>query len=199
RAAAVPLVAGLIAAAGMVVARGHRSRVPAAAALVVCAFALTHPTTVAQPANPATVVILPADADGHEAIVAPKTVLARPAAAARPASPGVVIAPAEYAAAVEESTGRVTAKFLAHAADEPEPVATLPLADAKLERVTVNGLAAHPTSPRPGVYAVPLPGPGGHKIEGRFAAPVTGTGTERELRVGGPEGPPGRGAGALAG
>src|SRR5262249_55431034 len=72
---------------------------------------------------------------------------------------------------------------------EPEPVATLPLADAKLERVTVDGTAAHPTSPRPGVYAVPLPGPGWHKIEVRFAAPVTGTGTERELRFGVPDGP----------
>jgi hypothetical protein len=188
RAAAVPLVVGLAGAAVVVVARGHRSRLPAALAAAGGVCVLTGPDTAAQPVAPAVVVILPRDANGREAVVAPKSVLDRLAAVASPAPPGVLLTSAEYAATADDTTSRVTAKFVAHAFDAGA-VASLPLADARLERVTVNGAAAFAAHPRPGVYTVPLSGRGRHEIEVRFTVSVSGTGTEREFRFGVPEGP----------
>ena len=188
RAAAVPLVVGLLAAAGMVVARGHRSRRPAAAAAVAALCVLSWSDGVAQPVAPATVVVLPADANGRETVAAPKALLDRLADAARPASPGAVVTAAEYAATADEATARVTAKFTAHAF-EADAVASLPLAEARLEGLTVDGRPAFPASPRPGVYTVALPTRGRHEIEARFTVPVVGTGSEREFRFGVPESP----------
>jgi hypothetical protein len=187
RAAGVPLVIGLVAAAGMVLARGHLSRIPAAVAtaILLCLLADSHST--AQPSTPATVILLPADADGRETVVAPKSVLER--LAVRPASPGVIVTSAEYTANVDDSTARVMAKFVVHALDAADTVATLPLAEAKLERVRVNGVTAFPANPKLGVYTVPLSGKGRHEIEVRFAVPVTGSGAERDFRFGVPEGP----------
>jgi hypothetical protein len=188
RAASVPLVVGLVGAAVVVVARGHRSRLPAAVATVVALCVLAGSDTAAQPVAPAVVVILPPDANGREVVVAPKAVLDRLAAAARPVSPGVILTTAGYTATADDTTARVTAKFVAHAFDAGA-VASLPLADARLERVTVNGAAAFPAAPRPGVYTVPLPGGGRHEIEVRFTVAVSGAGTEREFRFGVSEGP----------
>ncbi len=186
-AAVIPLVIGLVAAAGMVLVRGHQSRLPAAIAATVLIGVMMNPDTSAQSTTPATVVILPANADGQETVVAPKGVLDR--LAARPASPGVIVTAADYGATADDTTAHVTAKFVVQALDEAEAIATLPLTDAKLERVTVDGTAAFPAAPRPGVYTVPLPGKGRHDIEVKFSVPVTGTGTERDFRFGVPECP----------
>ena len=94
-----------------------------------------------------------------------------------------------YSIQVNDAGARVTATFTAHALDEGEPVATLPLADARLEKVLVNGSAAFPAAPRPGVYTVPLPGKGRHEVVAAFTVPLGGAGTERELRFGVPECP----------
>ncbi|MBA4067679.1 MAG: hypothetical protein C0501_29040 [Isosphaera sp.] len=187
RAAAAPLVAGIVGAAGAVVARGHRPRAAAAAALAL-GLTVTLSESVAQPPAPATVVILPKDAGGVETVVAPKAVLDR-LAAIRPPAPGVVLTAAEYALTADDGTARVVGRFVAHALGDADPVLVLPLADARLEKVTVNGAAAFPAAPKAGVYAVPLPGKGRHEVEVRFAVPVAGAGPEREVRFGVPEVP----------
>jgi hypothetical protein len=189
RAALVPLFIGLLAAAAMVIVRGHRVIAPGAAAAAVILVALVQLDTHAQAPAPALVVILPADADGRETVVAPKDILDRLTAVARPTSPGVILSATEYAVTADDAGARVVARFTAHALGDGEAVATLPLADARLEKVTVNNSAAFPANPRPGVYTVPLPGAGRHEIEVRFAVPVGGTSPEREFRFGVPESP----------
>ena len=81
------------------------------------------------------------------------------------------------------------ATYIVNALDDGPAVATLPLADARLEKVTVNKAAAFPIAPRPGSYAIPLPGKGRHEIEVVFAVPYSGTDPDRELRFGVPECP----------
>ena len=191
RAALVPLVVALVAVGIVVVARGHRSRLPAAVAAAVAMCVVSYSDTAAQPATPAAVVILPPDASGREVVVAPKAVLDRLAVVSRPASPGVILTAAEYTATADNTTARVTAKFVTHSFDA-DATASLPLADARLERVAVDGAPAFSASPRLGTYTVPLAGAGRHEIEVRFTVPVSGTGTEREFRFGVPEGPAAR-------
>lgn len=188
RAAAIPLIVGLIAAAGMIVVRGHRSLTPLAA-VVLLGGLLTWSSTAAQPLAPAVVVLLPADAAGRETVVAPKAVVDRLDAVAAPTSPGVILTAAGYSVRIDHMSARVTAKFTAHAPSGDDSAATLPLADARLEHVRVNGKEAFPGVQRPGVYRVPLPGSGPFEIEVQFAVPVSGTGPDRELRFGVPECP----------
>ncbi|MCE9562954.1 MAG: hypothetical protein K8U57_13000 [Planctomycetes bacterium] len=188
RAAISPLIVGLVVAGGMVIVRGHRSRLPAVAALIVFVCVLSEPESAAQQPAPTTVLLLSPDRTGQETVVVPKPVLDR-LAAIRPTTPGVVLTAAEYAATADDTTARVTAKFTAHAISGQEPAATLTLSDARLERVTVDGTAAFPVTLRSGVYSVPLPGIGRHEIEARFAVAVTGTGPEREIRFGVPDVP----------
>ena len=68
----------------------------------------------------------------------------------------------------------------------------LPLADVRLEAVTVNGAAAHPLAVRPDLYTVAVPGRGRHEIEARFAVAVTANGPERNVRFGVPDAPSNR-------
>jgi hypothetical protein len=185
RAASIPLVVGLIGVAGAMVVRGRRAALPLAAGLVALTYLAPH-RTHAQPSSPA-VVVLATDGEGREMVVAPKSVLDR-LSIARPA-PGVVLSASSYAIRVDDAGARVTATFTAHALDEGELVATLPLADARLEKVLVNGSPAFPAAPRPGVYTVPLPGQGRHEVVAAFTVPLGGAGTERELRFGVPECP----------
>jgi hypothetical protein len=188
RAAVVPLLVGLPAVAAMVVARGVRG--PATVAPVALALALVglvQLDTRAQPPAPATVLIVSAGANGREEVIAPKAVLDRLAVA--PASPGVVLSASNYAVSVDDAGARVVAKYVVHSLGEGEGVVTLPLAEARLEGVTVNKAAAFPSAPRPGVYTVPLPGKGRHEIEVTFAVPLGGTAPDRELRFGVPECP----------
>ena len=188
RAATAPLFVGLVSAAVMVIVRGRGAVAPVVAAAVVL-VALFQWGTQAQALAPAAVVILPADAEGREIVVAPKAVLDRLAAAAHPTTPGVILSATEYAVTADDAGARVVARFTVHALGDGDAVATLPLADARLEKVTVNKAAAFPTAPRPGVYTVTLSGKGRHEIEVRFAVPVVGTGPEREFRFGVPESP----------
>ncbi len=187
RAATVPMVLGLLAMAGMVLARG-RPRLPLAAIAVLTASAFTFSHSTAQPLEPVTIVLLPPDANGLEEVIAPKTALDRLAAIASPPPPGVVLTAADYAAHVDDGIVRVTAKFTVRVMGS-ESVATLPLSDARLERVTVNGKPAFPAAPRLGAIAIPLPGAGWHQIEASFVVSVGGSGSEREFRFGVPEVP----------
>jgi len=205
RAAGLPLVVGLVVAAGMVVVRGNWSWVTAAGAVVLAAT-LSMPPGAAQPpgsgpggapingpgstggstSGGATVVILPAGDDGQETVVAPKAVLDRLAASGNRGEGGAVIVSAEYAVVADEANARVRARFVVHA---PEGATTLavPLAEARLEGVSVNGTVALPTATRPGTYTVPLGRAGRNELEVRFSVSVTGTGPEREVRFGVPE------------
>lgn len=187
RAAFTPLVAGLGVAACVVVARGHRKGL-AATTVALVGWAATDSRTAAQQPVPATVILLPPDREGRETVVVPKAVLDR-LTATRSTGPGAVLTTAEYTATADDTSARVTAKFTAHALPGADPVASLALPDARLERVTVNGSNAFPASPRAGVYAVPLAGPGRHEIEVRFTVAIAGTGSEREIRFGIPEVP----------
>ena len=182
RAASVPLVVGLLAGAGMVVARGNRKRVLPSVALVVIVCTLSQSSTVAQPVVPVAtlVVILPADAEGREEVVAPKSLLDRLAATAQVASP-VILATAEYTATTDETTAHVTGKFAAYSFS-PQALVSLTLGEARLGKVLVDGTSAFPAVPRPGVYSIPLTGNGKHEIEVRFTVPVTGAGAERNFQ-----------------
>ena len=190
RAVSIPLVVGLAGATVLVIVRGRRAVAPLAAGLLV----LLHLDTLAQPTSPALVVILPADAEseGREVVLTPKSVLDR--LAPPPAAPGVVLSRSVYSIRVNDAGARVIATYTVHALDEAagEAIATLPLADARLEQVLVNGTRAYPAAPRPGVYTVPLPEKGRHEVEVSFAVPLGGTGAERELRFGVPECPTAR-------
>ena len=84
---------------------------------------------------------------------------------------------------------RITAKFVVHAFRTSDNAVSLPLSDIRLERATVDGALAFPTSPQPNVYTVSLGGPGRHEIELWFAASILATGPEREVRFGVPEVP----------
>lgn len=190
RAVSIPLVTGLAGTAVMVIVRGRRAVAPLAAGLL----ALVHLDAIAQSTSPALVVVLAADAENEsgEVVLTPKSVLDRLAPA--PVAPGVVLSRGVYSIRVDDAGARVIATYTAHALDEAagEAIATLPLADARLEKVLVNGSAAYPTAQRQGVYTVPLPGKGRHELEISFAVPLGGTGAERELRFGVPECPTAR-------
>lgn len=145
-------------------------------------------TALAQPPAPATVLIF-TDAEGREEVVAARVFLDRLDALARPAIPAAVVTSAEYDVRADESGAHVGAKLIVYAFRSSDNVVSLPLGDARLERVTVNGKVAFPTAARPDIYTVALPGAGRHEVELRFAATVATTGPERELRFGVPEVP----------
>ena len=109
---------------------------------------------------------------GTSSVVAPKTVLDQ--LVVTPRSPGVVLSSSSYAIEADSVGGAVVATYIVNALDDGPAVATLPLADARLEKVTVNKAAAFPIAPRPGSYAIPLPGKGRHEIEVVFAVPYSG-------------------------
>ncbi len=170
--------------AGLLLRR--RASVPVVAPVLFLGFALVSLNALAQQPAPATVLIV-SGAEGGEEIIAPRALLERLDASARPALPAPVVAAAMYDVQSDETRARVTAKFVVYAFRPSDNVVSLGLADARLEGVTVNGIAAFPTAPRPDTYAVALSAPGRHEIEVRFSATVTPTGAEREVRFGVPE------------
>jgi hypothetical protein len=187
RVAALPLVIGVVAVAGLVVVRGRREVAGWPILLVAGSLGLLANTT-AQPLPPALVAIL-SDEAGRETVVVSKAVLDRLEAPNPSTQPGVVLTAADYTIKVDESAARVTAKLTVHALDGGQTMFNLPLAEGRLEQVTVNNQPAFPAAPRPGVYTLPLPGKGRFTIVARFAVPISGAGTERELRFGIPECP----------
>ncbi len=101
-----------------------------------------------------------------------------------------VITSAEYDLVADEIIAHVVAKLVVHAFRDSDNALSLPLADARLERVTVNGKAAFPTSPRADAGAIALPNPGRHEVELRFRGDsLTTTGPDREARFSVPEVP----------
>ncbi len=179
------LAVGLPAAAAVVVSRGRLPRrAMASATLLVAAGASAQP-------GGADVVFVLAGADG-ETVLAPPALLARLEALAKAEAPAPVVVAATYDGRVEDGLARVTAAFTVQALAPTGPPVQLPLADVRLERVTVNGAAANPAAVGGGRYAVPLPGAGRHAVEVRYAVPVGGGGGEREVRFGVPEAPDAR-------
>jgi hypothetical protein len=192
-AATVALAAALVALAARV--RGRRRGVPALAAASLLFLLLHSLAALAQPPTPATVLIL--SGGGREEVVAPRALLERLDALAHPRPPGAVVTSAEYDLRADESGAHVVAKFVAFAFREGENSLPLPLSDANLEGAAVDGKPAFPSATRPDVYSVPLPGPGRHEVELRFAAPAAAAGPEREVRFGVPEVPRARLGAAL--
>jgi hypothetical protein len=176
-----PVVAvGLPAAAAVVVARG---RAPAVAAGVL-AFAVAG---TAQP--PAPDVVLVVSGPTGDAVFVPPGLLAKLDALTTPPPPAPVVVAADYDGKAEDGLARFTAAFAVQAFAAGD--FTLPLPDARLERVAVNGRPAVPTAAG-GKDAVPLPGPGRHAVEVRFAVPVAAAGGEREVAFAAPEVPAAR-------
>jgi hypothetical protein len=158
------------------------------AALLLLLLVVPAVWAVAQPAAPVTVLITTA-ATGREEVVAARATLERLDALARPQPPPPVLTSADYTVRVDGTGAHIAAKFVAHAFRAGDNSVTLPLGDARLEKVTVDGAPAFPTSARPDTYTVSVGGQGRHEIELRFAATVTANGPEREVRFGVPEVP----------
>ncbi len=184
----VPLGVGLPVTAGLVLAR-RRRYARGFCVVIVLLCSLLRTTAIAQPTAPAVVVVLPHDAAGQEYVVAPKALLDRVAAIARPMPAGALISAADLSVSVEESSGRVVARFSAYAFGESNTVVQLPLSDARLEKVMLGGKPAFPNVLKNGLYSLPLPSSGRHEIEVHFTVPFNASGTERELHFGVPECP----------
>lgn len=189
-----PLVAAVAALAAVAVARGarvpplpSRAKVAATAALLAVCSVTALAAVVDAPA-PVTVFLL-TPADGPQAVLAPKAVLDQLDAAATRPNPTVVITAADYDGRADETTARLTARFTVFSFVEGEAAVVLPLADARLEAVAVDGQPAHPEQVRPDTYAVPVVGFGRHEVEVRFAVPVGRNGPDREVRFGVPDVP----------
>ena len=185
-AATLPLLVGLAALAIMLFVRS-RGMAGLAGAVTAGLVFLGQADIGAQLPSLAVVVLLPPNETGRETVLAPKSVLDR--LTAEPAASGPVIVSSTYALTADTSGARVVATYIVHALADTRTIVTLPLAESRLERVTIDQNPAFPAAPRPGVYTVPLPGLGRHEIKVSFAVPLTGTGPEREIRFGAPECP----------
>jgi hypothetical protein len=187
RAFFLPVCIALFLAAAAIVWRGRRKAIGVTAAAIVLGIVVS--TTLAQPAAPAVVVLLPAEPDGLETVVAPKELLDRLEAITHSSLHAVVVTASDYSATFEETTARVTARFVAQSLGEPNESLALPLSDARLESVMVNGSPSYPTSQKPGLYLVPLAGAARYDMEVRFWVPLIKSATEREVKFGVPECP----------
>ncbi len=185
RAAWPALFAAVAALAWALASVGLRRPGPAVAGVLVAALALHALDAHADGGNDPTVLLVPG-ADGAEEIFAPRALLDRLDALARPALPTPVVRSAAYDVRADEGGARVTARFVVHAFRPGDNALSLTLPDARLERITVDGAAAFPTA-RPDGLTVAVGGPGRHEVEVRFAATVTATGADREVRFGVPE------------
>ena len=189
RAAWPPLLAATVALGGVLAGLALRGRAISPTAVTAALLFVIHSlTAIAQPIAPVTVLIVQT-AQGSEEVIVSRSVLDRLDAIAHPPLPAPVVTAAEYDVRTDDSGARITAKFVVHAFRPGENTVLIPLTDARLERATVDGSPAFPTSPQPNVYAVTVSGPGRHEIELRFAASITATAPEREVRFGVPEVP----------
>lgn len=168
--------------------RTRSSPVAVAVAASLLLFVVGAFSADAQPPAPATVAIL-TDSEGKEDVLASRALMDRLDSLAHQPLPAPAITSAEYDLRADEAGAQVVAKLTVHAFRDSDNVVSLPLGDARLERVTVDGKVAFPSSPRPDTYTVALLGRGRHEIELRFAATLTTTGTDRDVRFGVPEVP----------
>jgi hypothetical protein len=187
RAAWPPLCAATAALALVLIAVAVHRRAPAPALAAPLLFLVPVLSAVGQPPAPVTVLVVTTGAG--EEVIAARATLDRLDALARPVPPAPVVTAASYDVQTDETGARVTAKFAVRAFRSSDNVLSLPLGDARLERATVNGAPALPTSLGPNLYAIGVGGPGRHEVEVRFAATVTAAGPERDLRFGVPEVP----------
>lgn len=199
--AGLPLVAAVVfvsvAAVAWIIQRQRDHRV--ATATVAAVLLVVWATWSVNAQNPATATVwIVTQEGGTEDVFAPRAVLERLASFTQAASPAPVITAAEYAIQTQDAVATVTAQWIVQAFAAQENMVTIPLSDVRLERVTVNGRVAFPTSNRPDSYTIALPGPGRHEIECRFATSLVTTGSEREVRFGIPEVPRSRVVAALA-
>jgi hypothetical protein len=192
-----PMLIGLVAMGMMIARRGNRA-LAAAAGLVALCPTIQPTSTSAQPTQPATVVIMPADPDGRETVIVPRALLDRLVSIARPPMPGPILTKADYQITMEQNTARVTARLGVHSQGGPDSFFTFPLGDVKaerptsevrLERITLDGKEAFPSMTRPGQVRVALPGKGKAEIEIHFVVSIGGVGPEREVRFAVPETP----------
>ena len=175
-----------------------RRPAPAAVAAALLPLAFHSLAAVAQPVAPATVLLV-LGTDGGEEVVAARATLDRLDALAKPPLPAAVVTSAEYDVRADDAGARVVARFVVHAFRPGDNAVSLPLSDVRLERATADGAPAFLKSLGPDGYALAVGGPGRHEVEVRFAASVTATGPEREVRFGVPEVPEARLAASLPG
>lgn len=202
RIALPPLATGLVGFAWMTITRGRSPRAPvggpftlpyrtALAAVVGAGFLCSVHLALAraQPRTQDVVFILPgpADAPARETVLAPRSLLDRLDSLGRQSAPGAVITTASYDGRAEEGFARFVVRYTVHSFRDGETPLGLPLADVRLERVTVDGKVAHPAAVRPDLYTVTLPDRGTHDIEVRFVVPIGSSGSDRDVRFGVPE------------
>jgi hypothetical protein len=183
------IIVAAVGSGAVAIARGW-PRTATPPRMIVGGFAslLAVTAVIAQPATPRDpVFVLPGKE--RDVVVAPLALLEKLDQIKAKSGPGPVITAADYTGRTEESLARFTAVWTLQVFQPGETRLELPLADARLERATVNGQPAEPLAPRPDVYAIALPGPGRHTVEVRFAVPVSQTGADREVRCGLPDVP----------
>lgn len=197
RAAWPPLCAATVALAGALVAVAVVRRAPVSALAAALLFLIPALVATGQPSAPVTVLVVAAD--GGEEVIAARATLDRLDTLARPAPPMPVVTSATYDVRVDDSGARVTARLVAHAFRERDNVLALLMPDARLERATVDGVPAFPSSPAANTLALAIGAAGRHEIELRFAAAVTANGADRDLRFGVPDAPESRLSASLPG
>jgi hypothetical protein len=176
RAAFPPLLVALIGAAAIALRRGWNGK---AAAILV---AMTTSVAVAQsPSEPSVVLLV------NDVAIVPQSLLDRLGTSAT--EPAIVFASASYSGRIDDGLARFTAKYKVHVLNDGEAAFELPLVDARLERVVVDGQPASPLASKADGYVIPLSGRGLRDVEVRFAAPIGATGAEREVRLGIPVAP----------
>jgi hypothetical protein len=148
----------------------------------------------AAPPAPVTVFLVagPADAPAKQTALVPpelleqlQTLAGRAAPAMRPA----VLLGARYEGAVTGAAAELRADFQVHCFSDAPAALTLPLGGVQLREALFDGAPAHPVAlppPREG-YTLEVKGRGGHAVTLRFAAPVSATGDDRDLRFTIPE------------
>jgi hypothetical protein len=207
--AAVRLLAGLPAAAGLFVAvvwelrplRASLVRVPApaATALLLLLTVTTLSGQVATPPSPTFVYLVP-DGGGDQAkqrVLAPPALLQQLQALERRGVAGLggaVLLGAAYEGRADNAMASFKAAFQVYSFTEEATTLFIPLAGVNLTDAMLDGASAYPAfqrQPREG-FSLRLQGRGVHALVLRFTVPLPGLGDERELRFGIPELPTSR-------
>ncbi len=201
--AAGPLLAGLLVAvvavcmrgrtpsqssAARLTAHGPKSRITIVTAVLLLGASLALPAGAPEPV---TVFLLPAARSEREptAVLAPPELLARLDALSRPNSQlnDSALARARYRGRVDASgNAEFEGEFHLTAFAEQATV-VLPLGDVRLREVLLDGAAAFPRQTAPDRIAVDVRGKGEHRIDVKFAAPIAGSGPDRDVRFATPE------------
>ncbi len=156
-------------------------------ASVVASAVAVVPPLAAQSVPETVVFLLPPDASGQERVMVPAAAWER-LTQLRPTFPPYLLTEAHYQLQADQGSSRIRARWTVYVLQEGETSLMLPLGEARLEQLTVQGQPALPQLQRAGVYAVPLPGAGRYEVAAQFVVPLSGA-SEREVRCGIPECP----------